>query len=107
METINGIFSEAFWYIAPILASITVAITGTINNLFKIPNGVWRQIVAWIVGACLSIGAYFLNFIEMGDPQWLGVVALSIVVGLSSNGIYDIPTIKAWVNSWFNKKLKE
>ena len=104
METINGIFSEAFWYIAPILASITVTLTGVINGLFKISKGIWPQIVSWIVGACLSVGAYFLKFIEMGDPQWLGVVALCIVVGLSSNGIYDIPTIKAWVGSWFGRK---
>lgn len=35
---------------------------------------------------------------------------LAIVVGLSSNGIYDIPTIKAFVDKWFNRtdaKIKE
>lgn len=106
METINGIFSEAFWYIAPILASITVALAGVINGLFKISKGIWPQVVAWVIGAILSVGAYFLKVIEMGDPQWLGVIALSVVVGLSSNGIYDIPTIKAIVNSWFNRKQK-
>ena len=33
---------------------------------------------------------------------WLvGVVMLAVVVGLSSNGVYDIPTIKAFVDRWF------
>jgi hypothetical protein len=44
--------------------------------------------------------------ITFGDPVWLGVVALAIVVGLSSNGLYDIPTIKNWINSWFIKKTE-
>lgn len=104
METITGIFSESFWYIAPILASLTVALTGVINNLFKITNGIWPQIVSWVVGAGVSVGAWALKLILFGNPVWLGVVALSVVVGLSSNGIYDIPTIKNWVDKWFIKK---
>jgi len=28
---------------------------------------------------------------------------LAIVVGLSSNGVYDIPTIKAFVDKWFER----
>ena len=97
MEIIKGIFSEAFWYIAPILMTVTVAVSGLLNKLFK-ATAVWKQIISWLVGAALSVGAYFLGLIEMGDPQWLGVVMLCIVVGLSSNGIYDIPAIRAFIN---------
>lgn len=105
MEIIKGIFSEAFWYIAPILMTLTVAVAGVINGAFKITKGVWPQVVAWVVGACLSVCAWLLKLIEFGDPTWLGVVMLSLVVGLSSNGIYDIPTIKAFVDKWFNRGL--
>lgn len=103
MEIIKGIFSEAFWYIAPLLMSLTVAIAGLINGAFKINKGMWPQIVAWIVGAGLSVAAWALKLIEFGDPVWLGVVMLAIVVGLSSNGVYDIPAIKAFVDKWFNR----
>lgn len=103
METISGIFSESFWYVAPIIVAITVALAGVINGGFKISKAIWRQVVAWVIGSGLSVGAYFLKLVEMGDPQWLGVVCLCIVVGLASNGVYDIPTIKAWVDSWFKK----
>jgi len=39
MEIIKGIFSEAFWYIAPLLMALTVAIAGVINGAFKITKG--------------------------------------------------------------------
>lgn len=103
MEIIKGIFSENFWWIAPILMSLTVAITGVINGAFKIVKGMWPQIVSWVVGSAVSVGAWALKLIEFGDPVWLGVVALCVVVGLSSNGVYDIPTIKAFVDRWFNR----
>lgn len=103
MEIIKGIFSEAFWYIAPLLMALTVAIAGVINGAFKITKGMRPQVVAWIVGALLSVAAWALKLIEFGDPIWLGVVMLAIVVGLSSNGVYDIPTIKAFVDKWFER----
>lgn len=107
MEIIVGIFSESFWWVAPILASLTVALAGVINNLFKITKGIWPQLVAWVVGAGLSIAAWALKLIAFGDPVWLGIICLCVVVGLSSNGIYDIPTIKNFVDNMFKKKETE
>lgn len=104
MEIIKGIFSENFWWIAPILMALTVSITGVINGAFKIVKGIWPQLISWVVGSLLSVGAWAIKAIEFGDPVWLGVVALCVVVGLSSNGVYDIPSIKAFVDSWFNRK---
>ena len=104
METLIGIFSESFWYIAPILVSMTVGLSGLINQGFKIEKGWLKQLISWVIGAALSVGAWGIKVITFGNPVWLGVVALCIVVGLSSNGLYDIPTIKNWINSWFVKK---
>ena len=104
MEIIKGIFSENFWWIAPILMSLTVSLTGVINGAFKIVKGMWPQLISWLVGSLLSVGAWAIKLIEFGDPVWLGVVMLCIVVGLSSNGVYDIPAIKAFVDSWFGRK---
>lgn len=103
---ISGIFSESFWYWAPFLMAVTVALAGVVNGLFKITKGIWPQVVAWVIGSGLSVAWYFLGLIQMGEPQWLGVVALCVVVGLSSNGIYDIPSIKSWIDQWFTKKVR-
>lgn len=104
MEMIIGIFSESFWYVAPILVTLTTAIAGLINQGCKVNKAWLKQLISWIIGSGLSVGAWALKLITFGNPVWLGVVCLCIVVGLSSNGIYDIPTIKNWINSWFVKK---
>lgn len=96
-----GIFSESFWYVAPILATITVAVAGFFNNLLKVKKAIWQQVTAWVVAAILSVCAWLFGFINFGVPEWAGVVVLAAVVGLSSNGIYDIPSIKQAVSSIF------
>ena len=106
METILGIFSMEFWWIAPILVALTTGLSGVINQGLKIEKAWLKQLISWVLGSGLSVGAWALKMITFGDPVWLGVVCLCIVVGLSSNGIYDIPTIKNWVNSWFAKKTE-
>ena len=104
MIEINGIFSESFWYMAPIIASLTVTITGVINGKFGITKGIWPQVVSWVVASLLSVASWFFGFVQVGEPTWLSVVALCACVGLSSNGIYDIPVIKDFINRIFPKK---
>ena len=104
METMVGIFSESFWYVAPILVALTTGLCGLINQSIKIEKSLIKQIISWVIGAGFSVGAWGLKVITFGNPVWLGVVCLCVVVGLASNGFYDIPTIKNWINSWFVKK---
>lgn len=106
MEIINGIFSENFWWVAPILVTMTTALAGLINQGFKVPYAWLKQLISWVLGAGLSCGAWGLKLISFGDPVWLGVVSLCLVVGLASNGFYDIPTIRNWISTWFVKTDK-
>lgn len=106
MDTIIGIFSESFWYIAPILVALTTAVAGLINQGFKVKPAWAKQIISWVIGSGASVGAWALKLITFGNPVWLGVVCLCVVVGLASNGFYDIPTIKNWINTWFVKKME-
>ena len=101
METL---FTTDFWYYAPILSSMTVAVAGAINGKFNITKGAWPQIVAWLTGCVLTLAAWFLGFVPLGEPTWLAVVCLCAVVGLSSNGIYDIPFIKGIIDKMLPKK---
>ena len=106
METIIGIFSTSFWYIAPILVALTTSLTGVINQGLKVKPTWLKQLISWVIGSGLSVGAWALNLLSFGNPIWLGVVCLCVVVGLASNGFYDIPTIKNFVDSWFVKKTE-
>ena len=107
---ITGIFSESFWYVAPILMTITTFFAGLFNQgvvekfVPEQHRGWLKQLVAWIIGAGLSVGAWGVKVITFGEPVWLGVVALCAVVGLSSNGIYDIEFMRKWIETWFKPK---
>jgi len=103
MNVVNGIFSEAFWYIAPILVALTTALTGVINQLFNVKGSTVKQVISWVVGAGVSVCAWGLGCIGFGDPVWLGVVCLCVVVGLSSNGFYDINVIHNFIDTWFRR----
>ena len=102
MVIINEIFNDAFWYAAPILVALSTTVTGVINQLFKVADN-WKQPISWIVGAGLACGSIGLGFLGEGI-QWPSYVAMSIVVGLSSNGIYDIEAIHKCIDGWFTKK---
>lgn len=107
---ITGIFSEAFWYIAPILVTMTTFIAGLINQGLVekyVPekHRAWlKQLIAWVLGAGFSCAAWGLKVITFGNPVWLGVICLCAVVGLASNGIYDIPFMRSWIEKWFKPK---
>ena len=110
---ITGIFSEAFWYIAPILVTMTTFIAGLINQGLVdkyVPekHHAWlKQLIAWVLGAGLSCAAWGLKVITFGNPVWLGVICLCLVVGLASNGVYDIPFMRGWIEKWFKKPVAD
>ena len=107
---ITGIFSEAFWYIAPILVTMTTFIAGLINQglvdkYVPSKHHAWlKQLISWVLGAGLSCAAWGLKVIAFGNPVWLGVICLCVVVGLASNGVYDIPFMRGWIEKWFKHK---
>ena len=98
------LFTTDFWYMASSLSAVTVFIAGLINSKFNIVNGFWPQLVAWITGSVLSVASWFFGLVAVGEPTWVAVIVLCGVVGLSSNGIYDIPTIKNFIDKRFTSK---
>ena len=100
----EGLFTSDFWWEATSLSSATVALAGAINGKFNITKGFWPQLVAWVTGCVLTVLAWFLNLIPLGEPTWLAVACLCAVVGLSSNGIYDIPFIQSIIDKMLPKK---
>ena len=106
METLIGIFSTSFWWVAPILVTMTTGLSGLINQGLKIEKAWLKQLISWVLGSGFSVAAWALKVVTFGNPVWLGVVCLCVVVGLASNGFYDIPAIKNFVSSWFVKKTE-
>ena len=102
MNSIVAFFSENFWATALSLGTISTMIAGVFNGWLK-PNKVWRQVIAWIISIGLTVGFYFLKFVVVADPVWLSLTATGLVVGLVSNGVYDIPTMEKFVEKIFHE----
>jgi hypothetical protein len=100
MNIIAEIFNDAFWYMAPILVTLSTTLTGVINQAFNVPDKA-KQPISWGMGAVLSCLAIALGFLGE-NIGWESYVAMSAVVALSSNGIYDIEFIKNWIDKWFH-----
>ena len=105
MDTLNVVFGTNFWYIAPILVAVTTGISGLINQGCKIEKAWVKQLISWVVSSVVTVGAWSLQMMTFSTPVWLGIVSMCVVVGLASNGFYDIPTIKNLVKSWFVVKV--
>lgn len=103
MPNFAEIFNDAFWYAAPILVAAATTLTGVINQLFKVADK-FKQLISWAVGIALACGAIAIGFLGE-NIGWPSYIALSAVVGLSSNGIYDIEFIHKWIDKWFTKPV--
>jgi len=97
-------FTENFWATAALLGTMATTIAGAINGKLN-PNAVWRQVIAWVVSVGLTVGGYFLGLIQLADPVWLTMVATGLIVGLVSNGVYDIPAIKSLIQRIFGEVI--
>lgn len=106
METLTTFFTENFWAAVSLIATITVPVASFINTKFE-PKKIWKQVISWGVGFVLTVVCYFLNMINLGEPLWITILLTGFVAGLSSNGLYDIPTIKSKVNNWMVILLKK
>lgn len=94
------------WVIAAAIAGFTTILTEAINQKLK-PNGVWKQVISWVVSIALTVVAFFAGTYEFPGTPWVSVPLVGIAVGLTSNGFYDIPKIKEYVKlfiGFFYKK---
>ena len=105
MELASEIFNSSFWYIAPILVTLCTTLSGFIINTFGIATK-WKQPISWAVGTALSCISIATGFLGSGIG-WQSYIAMSIVVGLSSNGIYDVNFIQNWINNIFPNRSKK
>lgn len=100
MDILN-IINDNFWAVATLISLLTLPITSLLNSKLN-PNGVWKQVIAWVTSIVLTVGSYFGGIATFNEPVWLTIPLTGIVCGLAANGIYDIPTIKEFIKKYFS-----
>ena len=96
---------ESMWYIIPILASITMAATQALKTKFEM-NSVWTQVTSWVISIALAVISWFIGIAPVGEPTWLSLIILGLFTGLTSNGLFDLKTIREWIEKLFSLKPK-
>lgn len=101
MENLVGInFIESFSTFSG-LAALNVFICQLIFNLTKLTIGWLKQVISWVLPILLCIIGYLTGIGMFSEyvllPVWQGWVYTILVglgIGLTSNGIYDVPLVK-------------
>jgi uncharacterized membrane protein len=86
---------------------LTAFVAAFLNGLLKIVKGFPKQLTAWLVAIIIVVASDLLNFGYAKDYTILFAVVNGFFAGLASNGWFDIPTLKAVLNSiegWFKPK---
>ena len=110
--TIISMFSTFVLFVGGV-----IAITETVNELFKVENKITKLIISWILSIGLSVLGFVLKlgfFAEFGDmsmwQSWVKVVLVGIGCALAANKIYDreeIWELLEYIFSFFKKNGKE
>ena len=96
------------------LAALTVVLCQFIVKMFKIEVDWLKQVISWVIPIVLCIIGYlfkigmFSDYHVLIDWQgWLYTILVGLGIGLTSNGIYDIPLISNFleiIGKLFKKK---
>ena len=79
------------------ISLLTAFLAAFINGTFHITNKSLRQIIAWLVAIAILLISDFANWklcYAWDFPWWLALLH-GFAAGLASNGVFDIPILKA------------
>jgi len=90
------IMNPGKWFVSlGTVALLTAFLATFVNGLLKITKNFPKQLIAWLVAIVLVVGSDILNFGYAKDLPILIAVLNGLGAGLVSNGVFDIPVIKA------------
>jgi hypothetical protein len=86
------------------ISLLTAFVAAFFNGLMKVEKKFLKQLVAWAVAIILLVVSDLLNFGYAKEFPILLAVIHGFAAGLASNGWFDIPTLKAvldTIEGWF------
>ena len=91
-------------YVIPSIIAATCAITAAIKGVFDITNEKVNHLISWVVSVIGAEAFVLFQGLTFGLGGWDYLVAgvCGIIVGASSNGIYDWEAIKKFFDAISN-----
>lgn len=96
-------------YVIPTIIAAAMTLTSAIHGIFKTTKGWVDHLISWVIAVGVAEGFVALNGLTFGLGGWDYAIAAvcGLIVGASSNGIYDWEKIKAFFDAFsglFGKK---
>ena len=89
--------------VVPSIIAGTMVLTGMINGAFNIQNNNWKHAISWIiavVGAVVTCASGGMVF-GFGGWDYALSVAVGLLAGGASNGVYDWPAISNIIDKFY------
>jgi len=89
------------------IAALTAFLAAFLNGLLNVTSKITKQLISWAVAIILLVGSDLLNIGYAAEFPILLAAVHGLGAGLISNGIFDIPIIKAildFIESLFKKQ---
>jgi len=85
------------------LAGLAIFISGLVIQLLSVTNKIWKQVISWLVPILLALVlGVWLNIGFLAEETiWVGLL-YGLGAGLVSNGLFDIPFVKALLTYIFS-----
>lgn len=89
------------------IAFLTAFLAAFLNAWLKITKGFYKQLISWAIAILILLIMCFANFGYAKDFVWWLAILHGFAAGLASNGVFDIPVLKAIldkIQDWFIPK---
>jgi len=108
-ESWTDVFMNPFQWFGSLaaIAALTAFLASFLNGILNVTSKIVKQLISWAVAIILLVGSDLLNVGYAADFPLLLAAAHGLGAGLISNGIFDIPIIKAildFIESLFKKE---
>jgi len=77
------------------IAALTAFVAAFLNGLLNVTKKIVKQLISWLVAIVLLIGSDLLNIGYAADFPILLAAVHGVGAGLISNGLFDVPIVKA------------
>lgn len=101
-EEVTTDYSHYFATFAALVALVPIVVEA-IKRVFPKINGLWTQILSWVIGIIIVYFGWFFDLGCLVDLNWWQTLLYGLGISLAANGIADTGIIEWIVNLFCSK----
>lgn len=106
VTTVPGFDPGQYFASLSAMVAAVMVITQFIKKLLTLKD-LWAKILSWIVAALLSLAGWYFQYGIFIGTEWYHIILNSALIGLVSNGVFNIgvaESIKQFLKAFIKKE---